>query len=161
VVCNLGKMQIVYWGKNARHASEGSDVGRPKSSHDRINVGLTKAAMERLDVVRALVGREVDKTGLTNNLVCTWIVHAVLAMPEKQMVKLIASGKARAESDLKGGNPGHTNGHSTGGGRVFIAPEERERIVPPRPVPGSRKHSKSASYDTAPHASDQADIAIL
>jgi hypothetical protein len=147
-------MQIVYRGKNARHASEGSDVGRPKSSHDRINVGLTKAAMERLDVVRALVGREVDKTGLTNNLVCTWIVHAVLALPEKQMVKLIASGKARAESDLKSGNPG-TNGHrSSGGGRIFVAPEERERIVPPRPVPGSRKHSKSASHDATAHTAD-------
>ncbi len=141
---------------------EDLDVGRPKSSENRTNVGLTKAAKDRLDEVAVLVGREIGKPGLSINLICSWIVNGALAMPEKQLVKLIVAGKDRAEAELKAGNPGGTNGHhSSGRGRIFIAPEDRERIVVPRPVPGGRKHSKSASHDAASHAAHQADIASL
>ena len=127
-------------------------MGRPKSSEGRIGVGLTAAAMDRLEEVAVLAGRQVGTRAPSVNILCTWIVHGILTLPEKQMIKLIAAGKARAESDLKGGNPG-TNGHrSTGRGGLHIAPEDRERIVPRRPLPGSsRKHSEAASHDAAPH----------
>ena len=106
--------------------------------------------MERLDEVAVIVGREIGKTGVSNNLICTWITHGVLTMPEKQMVKLIVAGKASAESDIKSGNPG-TNGHKSGV-KIVVDPLDRERIVPAKYGSGaidrgSRKRTQGCGHD--------------
>jgi hypothetical protein len=105
--------------------------------------------MDALERLRHVLAKQVGRRQLTLNQVTSWAVHYWLtAGDDKQRLKALTAGMALEESILKGGgNPGTS---SNGLGRpVLVGAGGSERILPPRPVPGSvkRRGGKLAQSD--------------
>jgi hypothetical protein len=101
---------------------------------ERINIGLTAEAMDKLEELRIACAKQIGKRGLTLNQTAAFAVYYLLTLgSEKTMVKALLAGMEREES---GGNP--ANGHNSGR-PVLVGAGGGERILPPRPVPGSVK----------------------
>lgn len=110
---------------------------RPKRNANRLNIGMTDEGIAKLDELRYLVGKAIGKHSLSISQIGAWGLHYVFSLQSDHMVKAIIAGMEREEAKLKGGNPG---GNPNGSGRpVLIGAGGGERILPPRPVPGSVK----------------------
>jgi hypothetical protein len=71
---------------------------------ESLNIGLTQEALDRLEELRGVVGKEIGRRGLTANVTAAWAVHYVLGLGGTATVKAIKDGKAR-EDAIKAGLP--------------------------------------------------------
>jgi hypothetical protein len=109
---------------------------------ERLNIGLTVEAMEKLEELRNACAKQIRRRGLTLNQTAAWAVHYLLSLEnEKAKIKALLAGMAHEETGEKSGNPGPN--HNGSGRPVLIGAGGAERILPPRPVPGSVKHRRA------------------
>jgi hypothetical protein len=117
---------------------------------ERLNIGLTVEAMEKLEELRNACAKQIKRRGLTLSQTAAWAVHYLLSLEnEKAKIKALLAGMAHEETGEKSGNPGPN--HNGSGRPVLIGAGGAERILPPRPVPGSvkRRGGKLAQSDQA------------
>ncbi len=113
-------------------------MARAQKHTKRLNIGMTEEGLAKLDELRYLVGKAIGKHSLSISQIGAWGLHYIFSLPgDNQMVKAIITGMEREEAKLNGsGNPGNPNGS---GRPVLVGAGGGERVLPPRPVPGSIK----------------------
>jgi hypothetical protein len=117
---------------------------------ERLNIGLTVEAMEKLEELRNACAKQIKRRGLTLNQTAAWAVHYLLSLEnEKAKIKALLAGMTHEATGEKSGNPGPN--HNGSGRPVLVGAGGAERILPPRPVPGSvkRRGTKLAQSDDA------------